>query len=69
MEKIKRKVLYSAFGVTGGLAGTIPAISSCAGGACASCFGCAGAGLGLVALALFSKLKKSRSKEDIDAVA
>ncbi|MCL4457213.1 MAG: hypothetical protein M1147_04305 [Nitrospirae bacterium] len=63
MEGLRNKIFYSAFGVSGGLAGLVN-ISGCSGNACASCFGCAGAGIGIL---LVAAIKKFGGKNKSDA--
>ena len=56
MADIKNKIVYSALGVSGGVTG-IALTARCSGNACASCFGCAGVGIMLLAGALIKKIK------------
>jgi len=62
MEKIKYKFLNAALGAASGLTG-IMSLSWCSGKTCASCYGCAGAGIGLLLIALLNKFKKAKSLE------
>ena len=62
MEKLKDKLIYSAFGGIGSAAGLI-SLSRCSGNGCTSCFGCAGAGIGLLLIALFNKFKRGKSSD------
>ena len=68
MENLKNKILYSALGASGGLAGISSTMAPCIGGACTACLGCAGAGAALVLGVLLSKIRKP-AKEDSNAVA
>lgn len=68
MEKLKNKMVTSALGAAGALAGA-GTVSSCAGGACASCFACAGGGGVLLLAVLFNRVRKARKGEQQDAVA
>ncbi len=56
MEKLKDKLIYSSFGGISSAAGLI-SLSRCPGNACASCFGCAGMGIMLLAGVLIKKIK------------
>ncbi|MDI6744058.1 MAG: hypothetical protein QMD07_01655 [Thermodesulfovibrionales bacterium] len=67
MEKLKDKLIYSAFGGIGSAAGLI-SLSRCSANACASCFGCAGIGAGILLAALFNKFRKNK-QEDINGMA
>ena len=68
MENLKNKIIYSALGASGGLAGIASTMAPCAGGVCTACFGCAGTGAAIAIGALVSKLRKP-AKEDSNAVA
>ncbi|MBF0606556.1 MAG: hypothetical protein SFH39_04155 [Candidatus Magnetobacterium sp. LHC-1] len=59
MERLRHNVLYGVAGFLGGIGGILP-LSRCSGGTCSACFGCAGFGIVIVAMALFKK----QSKED-----
>lgn len=56
MEGCKSKLLCGAVGVSSGLPGVV-SLSNCTGGACTSCFLCAGAVAGILLLALVQKIK------------
>lgn len=58
MASMKDKIAYSALGVSGGLAGA-SAMTACAGSACASCFGCVGAGVVLGLAVLINRARKA----------
>ena len=58
MGKLKHKLIYSALGVSGGLAGA-STMTTCAGAACASCFGCVGAGAVLALAMLTNKARNA----------
>lgn len=60
MENIKDTTLCMALGASSGAIG-LAVTSACRGGACDSCFGCAGAGLGLLIIAA---IKKMRGEKD-----
>ncbi|MEW5743853.1 MAG: hypothetical protein AB1805_00245 [Nitrospirota bacterium] len=55
MENRKEMKLYSAIGASSGIVGF--ALSSCPGGGCTSCFGCAAAGVVLLLLAAAKRLR------------
>jgi len=61
MEKLKDKVLFSAAGVCGGLAGFVSA-ARCTGNACTSCLGCAGMGISILLAVLLNTWGKTRGK-------
>ena len=65
MREIKNKIVYSALGMSGGAAG-IALTARCSGNACASCFGCAGAVIGILAV---TAIKKFGGKNKSDAMA
>jgi hypothetical protein len=67
MEKLRAKLVSTALGASGGMAGLL-SLSKCSGGPCTSCFGCAGAGMGLLLLVLFNRMKENR-KEEKDGMA
>ena len=62
MENIKYKLLNTTFGALSGLTGIV-SLSKCDGKICTSCMGCAGAGIGLLLIALFNKFKKGKSSD------
>jgi hypothetical protein len=67
MENLRHKIIAAALGATGSLTG-LAVFSRCGGGACSSCFGCAGAGVALVLAGLLSK-SKEEEKGDYDGLA
>lgn len=56
MGKVKNKILSSVLGVSGGLAG-LTFLPRCSGNTCASCYGCAGAGIVILFIAAIKKFK------------
>ncbi len=63
MERLRHKLLFAAFGAASGST-AIASFSRCSGNACASCFSCAGAGIGVLLLVLFNKFKKTREGDN-----
>lgn len=63
MENIKTKLLGAAIGASEGVAGMV-SLTGCSGGACTTCLGCAGAGLGLVVLAILGKKKTKTERKN-----
>ncbi|MDO9288130.1 MAG: hypothetical protein Q7T83_05015 [Thermodesulfovibrionales bacterium] len=63
MEKFRNRLLYTAVGALSGLTG-IASFSRCSGNACASCFGCAGAGIGVLLIVLLNKFRRSKQEGD-----
>ncbi len=58
MNRLKHKVLSAILGLSSGLAGVF-SINRCpGGGACSSCFGCAGVGAGVIMMILVSRFKR-----------
>ncbi len=57
MGSLTHRLTYSAVGATAGLTGVL-ALVRC-GGECGSCFGCAAAGLAVVAAVLAQRFKKA----------
>jgi len=57
MEKLKAKVVCSLIGMFTGLSGVV-SLSNCSAAGCSSCFRCAGAGLGIVFLALLARSRR-----------
>ena len=55
MKSLKHKLFSSACGVSGGLAGLL-SLSRCYGNGCSSCFGCVGAGAGILVVMLFTRV-------------
>ncbi|MDP2168364.1 MAG: hypothetical protein Q8J64_08550 [Thermodesulfovibrionales bacterium] len=60
MERLMHKLFYAALGASG--AGFF-SLARCGGGGCASCMGCAGAGIGIALWALFGKLTGGDGKD------
>ena len=56
MGKLRRRVLYGGLGAASGLVG-LTTVARCGGAACTSCLGCAGAGVGLLAIALYQRVR------------
>jgi len=67
MENLRSKFVSAALGATGGMAGLL-SLSGCPGGACSSCFGCAGAGLGVLLMFVYGR-KNPDQKEDNNGMA
>lgn len=63
MENLRAKFVSTALGASSSLAGLL-SLSKCSGSACTSCFGCAGAGMGILLLVLFSRLKTDQKEEN-----
>lgn len=57
MADLKNKIFCSAIGAATGLSG-LTSFSNCTGGACTACFGCAGAGVSILLLAVIQKFRK-----------
>ena len=60
MKKGSRQLLYGLIGAMSGLAGVVP-LSRC-GGHCTACFGCAGAGLGIVLILTGRWIRKGKER-------
>lgn len=60
MEKLSKKVLYALLATSGSLIGFV-SLLRCS-GSCTSCLGCAGAGAGAFAVALFNLIKGGEKK-------
>lgn len=63
MEALKHKLLYGLLGATSGLSGLV-SLARCSGGTCTSCFGCAGAGVGIALIVLMNRMKGRGGKND-----
>lgn len=63
MEKLRAKFVSTALGASSSLAGLL-SLSKCSGNTCTSCFGCAGAGMGILLLVLFSKIKANHKEKN-----
>jgi len=59
MEKLKDKIVYGTLGASSGLVG-LASFPRCSASTCTSCFGCAGAGIGIVLIALFHMVKEKK---------
>ncbi len=57
MKSLKHKLFSGMFGASGGLAGLF-SLSRCPGSNCSSCFGCVGAGVGILFMVLLNKLRR-----------
>ena len=68
MENLPAKFISTAAGVSSSLAGLLT-LSRCSAGNCSSCFGCAGAGVGILMLAVITRLKGRRKKEEENGMA
>jgi hypothetical protein len=62
MKQSNQKILYTLIGASGGLAGMIP-FSRCYGN-CIACFGCAGIGLGVIAVLIAKKIRSGKERSD-----
>jgi hypothetical protein len=60
---VRGKFVSTALGASGSMAGIL-SISKCSGNVCTSCFGCAGGGIGILLLVLFSKMKANKKEEN-----
>ena len=67
MENLRAKFVSTALGASSSLAGLL-SLSKCSGSTCASCFGCAGTGMGILLLLLFNKTRENK-KEESNGVA
>ncbi|MFA4828662.1 MAG: hypothetical protein WC855_03890 [Thermodesulfovibrionales bacterium] len=63
MERLKNRLLYTALGASSGLTG-LASFSMCSGNACTSCFGCAGAGIGVLLIVLLNKFGRSKQEDN-----
>lgn len=63
MEKLRNRLLYTALGASSGLTG-LASFSRCSGNACTSCFGCAGAGIGVLLILLLNKFGRSKQEDN-----
>lgn len=63
MKNARARLVSSALGASGGLAGML-SLSNCTGGSCTSCFGCAGAGVGILLLVLYGKMKRTTMEDN-----
>lgn len=62
MENLRANVISTALGVSSSLAGLL-SLSKCPGSTCTSCFGCAGAGIGVMLLVLFNRMRTDGKEE------
>ncbi len=67
METLQSKFISTVLGASSSATGLL-ALSKCSNGSCTSCFGCAGAGIGILLLVLFSRMKIN-SKEETHGMA
>lgn len=65
MNKLSRKLAYTGAGMSCGLAG-LNLMPNCGGPACASCFGCVGLGVGILAMVLFHKIREGKKENKRD---
>lgn len=63
MENLRVKMTSAVLGASSGMAGLL-SLSKCSGSACTSCFGCAGAGVGVLLLILLGRMSGKRKEED-----
>ncbi len=63
MERLRNRLLYTALGASSGLTG-LASFSRCSGNACTSCFGCAGAGIGVLLIVIFNKIRRSKQEDN-----
>lgn len=63
MESLRHRLLYTAVGASSGLTGLV-SFSRCSGNVCTSCFGCAGAGIGVLLILLLNKFGRSKQEGD-----
>lgn len=63
MKGFRNKLLCSAVGASGGLAGIL-SLSKCSGGGCASCFGCLGMSAGILLVALINRSKRGKERQN-----
>jgi len=61
MEKLGRKIIYSALGAATGVAG-MTAIAQCSGSGCSACLGCAMPGIGILVMTLINVIGKKKQK-------
>lgn len=61
MQKLRAKFVSIAVGASSGMAGLL-SLSKCSGSVCTSCFGCAGAGIGILLITLYSKFKTVKNE-------
>lgn len=62
MENLRDRVISAGIGASSSMAGIL-SLSKCVGGSCTSCFGCAGAGAGILLLILFNRMKPCQKEE------
>ncbi len=67
MADLHAELVSTVLGASGSLASLL-ILPRCFGGACTSCFGCAGTGMVILLLALLSRLK-AKNKEDGNGMA
>lgn len=63
MENVRAKVVATALGASGSMAGLL-SLSKCSGSICTSCFGCAGAGVGILLIVLLRRIKGFKKEEN-----
>ncbi|OGW27729.1 MAG: hypothetical protein A2X59_13035 [Nitrospirae bacterium GWC2_42_7] len=63
MINIQAKFVSTALGASSSMAGLL-SLSKCSGSTCTSCFGCAGAGIGILLVLMYSKLKTTKPEAD-----
>lgn len=63
MEKLMHNISFSIIGAASGLTGLL-SLGRCSGNVCTSCYGCAGAGAGVVLLLVFNKFRQSRKEKN-----
>jgi hypothetical protein len=62
MGNARAKLIASALGASSSLAGLL-SLTKCSASNCTSCFGCAGAGVGVLMLVLFTRMKGNKKEE------
>ncbi len=63
MENLRAKFVSTALGASSSMAGLLT-LSKCSGSTCTSCFGCAGAGMGILLLVVFSRIRGKKKEEN-----
>ena len=63
MRKLRHKLFYGGVGVSSALTG-YAGLTHCGGGACGSCFGCGGLGVGVLVMILFNKIRTNSTEQE-----
>ncbi len=61
MENFRPKLVSTVLGASSCMAGLL-SLARCSGGACTSCFGCAGTAAGILLLVLFNRSKANKKE-------